>query len=73
MKKFKLVVAGILLPFITIAQIKTSNNFTVRVKIANADKNVRLYLAYQLMEKRYLTRQFKKTVCTRFRVKLNVL
>lgn len=47
MEKLKFFIVVFLLPFITLAQIGTRNNFTVNVKIANGDKDVLLYLAYQ--------------------------
>jgi peroxiredoxin len=57
MKKIILLVAGFLLPLITIAQEK---DFILKVQISNADKNTRVYLAYQIYGKKIIDSAVQK-------------
>src|SRR4051812_12983883 len=57
MKKIILVVAGFLVPLITIGQEK---NFVLKVQISNADKNTRVYLAYQIYGKKIIDSAVQK-------------
>ncbi len=47
MKKTRLLVIGILLPFIAFAQTKVGNSFTLHARIANLQKSTQVFLAYQ--------------------------
>lgn len=54
MKKLATILAGLLLPCLTIAQIKEKGAFTLNVQIQQAQPGVKLYLAYQFDGKRIL-------------------
>ncbi|HEX8377864.1 MAG TPA: redoxin domain-containing protein [Pedobacter sp.] len=56
----KLLAAALLLPFAAFAQTKTSDLFTLRVKIENRAENTRLYLAYQVDGKKILDSAIQK-------------
>jgi len=57
MKRIILLAAGFLLPLITIAQEK---DFILKVQISNADKNTRVYLAYQISGKKIIDSALQK-------------
>jgi len=54
MKKITLIATIILLPVIAVAQIKSARTFTLRIKMNKADKNTRVYLAYQVDGKKII-------------------